>query len=232
LFLMLLMIAMWLPEGKNQGAEDIKFKGNKEVLDRKIAAASSPQNYDDLDRFCREATEANREAVISRMLGKVGVRHDVYAQNKDNAEWRAGLSKKALKAVKWLDGHTVKVKEIKVTELVSNSSIKLVYDITNREGTATGLRIGGKVIISVVSSILTAIIAFGRKGVSVDAIADLGLWTVTIVNTILSSLRAGRQLVTVVRQDFILRNISFLDAFDSWRIRQGKQAVTQIEKET
>lgn len=227
MFLQLLMIAVWIPEGKKQGANDNVFKGNKAALETKITAAGKPENYDDLDNWCKHATEENRKAAIKCKLAKVGLPYHVWEKNKLDAEWRNKQSKRAIRRMKWLDNNTVKVKEIKATELISNSTIKLVYDVANKEGVATGLQIGAKVVVSLLMSIVVAMVMFQGKPFTLSALADFGFWMMTICSTMFFALRAGKQLVTVVRQDFIVRNITFLDNFDSWLIAQGKPTVTQ-----
>lgn len=230
MFLQLLMIGVWIPEGKKQGAAVKTFLDNKTILEGKIASASRPENYKDLEEWCKVATERNREMIVKNKLRKVGILYHVYKENKDNIAWRAAQTPKAQKLMKWLDENIVNVKEIKATELISNSPIKLMYDIANKETLVTGLKISAKVFISFIMSVITATVMFTRKEFKLDALAEFGFWAMTILNTIYFSNRTGKELVTIVRQDFIIRNITFLDNCDSWLIGQGKHPIAQIKE--
>lgn len=229
MFLQLLMIGVWVPEGKKQGAAEKIFLDNKIVLEGKIASASKPENYKDLEEWCKVATERNREMIIKNKLRKVGILYHIYLEKKDDVGWRVVQTPRAQKLMKWLDENIVYVKEIKATELISNSPIKLVYDIANKETLVTGLKIGAKVFISFMMSVITASIMFTRKEFTLDALAELGFWIITILSTIYFSKRTGKELVTIVRQDFIIRNITFLDNCDSWLMGQGKSPIAQIK---
>lgn len=231
MFLQLLMIGVWVPEGKKQGAAEKIFLDNKIVLEGKIASASKPENYKDLEEWCKVATERNREMIIKNKLRKVGILYHIYLEKKDDVGWRVAQTSRAQKLMKWLDENIVYVKEIKATELISNSPIKLMYDIANKETFATGLKIGAKVFISFMMSVITASIMFTRKEFTLDALAELGFWIITILSTIYFSKRTGKELVTIVRQDFVVRNITFLDNCDSWLIEQGKHPIAQLREE-
>lgn len=221
-----LMIGVWLPEGKKRAEGDERYLLNKNILEEKITLASAPEHLKVLEEFCDYTTEKNREAAVAKRLARVEIAYSVYVEKKDEAEWLSSLPAKSRIVVNYLKTHSLRVRRIKVTEVIGHSSIALAFDVWNHEKAATGMRAIVKLITSAAISILCAVMIFGKKDFNMQMIVDFGFWLMTIGCTVFFSLRTGKQLVLVTRMDYIVRNIDFLNAYDAYRIERGLPAVT------
>lgn len=222
-----LMICVWLPEGKKKAEGDERYLLNKNILEQKIALASAPEHLKELEEFCEYTTEKNREAAVAKRLARVEIAYSVYLEKKEDKEWVNGLPAKSKLLVNYLKTHSLRVRRIKLTEVIGHSSIALAYDVWNHERAATGLRAVVKLVTSAAVSILCAVMIFGKKDFDLQMIVDFGFWLITIGCTVFFALRTGKQLVLVTRMDYIVRNIDFFNAYDAYRIERGLSPVTR-----
>lgn len=226
--LMAVMIALWLPEGKEYGKNNETFKSNKDRLNRRVDIISQPHNFPLFEKFCEYANEENYKTKLRNEFARHKISYDIFLQNQNNEEWLKKLDDKQRKflARAW---KIKKPHQIKATEVTSNSVIEYKYDTENKERKEESQSIFIKLIISFFSSFVGFSIIITEKPFTAEAIAMAVYWTVMILTTVFFAIYKGYQLIVVTRSDYIRRMIDFLNLFDGWLIEQGKLPVINVE---
>ena len=209
-----LMIFLWMPEGKKKGELNDEYKGIKDTANKSMAKAT--EQYDDLDKFCKVATAENRRAYIRQKLARKGIQYDF----KDEPSYK--LTEQDRKEIdKTERASLVRVSEIKATELTANTKISLVYDIRNHETRAESTSTVFKLATSIVTSFLGAMLTFGTKEFSWATTTRLLYYIAVMITTIAMAYKTGIDLVTVSRKDYFVRVVDFLQRFEDWKKKQG-----------
>lgn len=212
--LQVLMIILWIPEGKKRGAEDNGYKTVKDQCNKKVAEAES--RYEELDEFCRYATESNRKTYITNKLKRYGVNYALCA----DAAYLEGLTEKQRAKIAVVERKSLSaVREIKSVEITTNSSIAFTYDVKNHEGKAQVITTAIKLLSSIISSFVGAVITWGDTAFTWAKTARLFYYIAITCLTVAFSIRTGISLVVSTRKDFFVRTIDFLERFDDWRER-------------
>lgn len=231
--LQLTMILLWLPEGKERGKKNDAYRQNKELANKKISEISTPRYFSALDKFCEYAYMQNLRNYVASRVDSRQVDYKRYLQDK---EYAAKLDVKVKDKIWKLEKKAVKkVRAIKSTEITSNSSIDLVYDVWNHTKNKERMSILFKIIPTFVMAFVGASISFLMEPFSWSTVALLIYWIVTIGTTIVFSIKTGYDLVTISENDYALRMIDFIERFDGWILENGieikhTQTVTSEEK--
>lgn len=222
--LQVMMIALWLPEGKHNGRLDDTYTTNKKCANEKIKKVSTPQYFSTLDKFCDYAYERNLDNYVAVRLDSKIVDYKRFLIDK---EYAASLDEKVIAQIAKLKEKAKKrVKPIKSTEITSNSSIDLVYDVSDHSKSRERTLIAFKLVPALITSIVGASITFLMEPITWNTVAVLVYWIVTMCLTIVFSIKTGYDIVTVSGNDHFLRIIDFLDRFDGWMVENGLTPTT------
>ena len=207
------MVFLWIPEGKRKGLQNDGFIQIKNSANTAIADAT--KHYKELDEFCKFATDLNRQTYILNNARKYGVNYYTYSEE----EYRKKLTEKQIKKVKQIEAQAIRcVQEIKSTEITSNSNINLAFDLQNHEGKAQTFTVTFKLIASIFTSLMGAMLTFGQQDFSWATTAKLFYYISVTLVTISFAMRTGIKLITETRKDYYIRMIDFLDRFNTWRV--------------
>lgn len=226
--LMAVMIALWLPEGKEYGKRNETFKANKSELNRRVDIVSKPNNAQMFEKFCDYANAENYNTKLRNEFARNRLNYDVYLQRQDDKEWLDKLDKKQRKFLSTV-WKIKKPHQIKPTEVTSNSVVEYKFDTENKENKEQMQSVFIKLVISFVSSFVGFSIVITEKPFTAEAVAMAVYWTVMILTTVFFAIYKGYQLIVVTRMDYIRRMIDFFNHFDGWLISQGKTAVINVE---
>lgn len=214
LLVQVLMIFLWLPEGKRIGEKNESYVKNKGLVSAEIGEVSRPEMYKPLEDFCEFATRENVEYAISRILGRKNINYDMY---KNSEEYRHSIGDKACK---WAEKVRVqqqrKVKHIKATEITSCSEIEYKYDIENHEKGNQAIHTIARLILSVATAFIGAIVTVQSTDNVQGALFKFIYWVTCAGATIFFSIRTGVDLVENVRNDYFLRLLDFFNRFSAW----------------
>lgn len=217
--LQVLMIFLWMPEGKARGKLNKVYVENKRCANEAIAKYSAPQYFSALDKFCEYAYSVN---VKNWIMEKVNGKNIDYNRYLIDSAYATSLDKKAIQRIKRIEAKSKKrVKRIKSTEITSNTQIDLVYDIGDHSKSAERRQVILKLFPSLVMASVGASITFLSKPFTWNTVALLVYWIVTICTTIVFSIKTGYELVTKTGNNYSLRIIDFLTRFEGWIIENG-----------
>ncbi len=228
--LQLTMILLWLPSGKERGKENETYKRNKALANQKISKISTSQYFSPLDKFCEFAYNQNLRNYVAARVDCRQVDYKRYMQDKEYAEH---LSPEILNNIHKLEKKALKrVRPIKSTEITSNSSIDLVYDVWDHTKSKERMSIMFKIVPTFIMAFVGASISFMMEPFSWSTVALLIYWIVTIGTTIVFSIKTGYDLVTISENDYALRVIDFIERFEGWIKDNGiviEPSTTDIE---
>ncbi len=225
-----LMILVWLPEGKNRGAENETFKQNKKAANERIRKVATPQYFSLLDEFCAYAHIKNLQNYVSSHLDSSKVDYHRYLIDE---QYVSSLDEKIVRKIKLLEKRAVRrVKQIKSTEITSNSNIDLVFDVWDHTKSKERTMIAFRLVPSCIMAFVGAAITILPEPITWNTVALLVYWLVTIASTILFSIKTGYELMTVTENDYSLRVIDFLERFDGWMLeKEGQDNLTELQTE-
>lgn len=218
--LQIILIALWLPEGKRSGNEDEGVVKTKNDAQSRMEFASKKEYYDRLSEFCDIATEENRHAWIVRKVARLGVNFDkwndceTYRQN-----FPANTQKKIDKIVKRAEYAVKTIRDTSITALSNETELK--YDPYDHTGSATGLRVTLKIVTSFVLSFISAVISFDNFAFDIAGLVDFAYWCVVVALTIIYSIRTGKELITKDYKGYLLRICDFVNRYEAWLRKNG-----------
>lgn len=209
LVVQIVMIALWIPEGKKKGLLDEKFIAVTQSTNKMIGNVKG--KYEQLDKFCKIATAQNRYEWVVSKVAKIGINYDAYKTGK------LEISAKDKKRIERIEKRSLLVRgTIKPTEITSNTTIGLVYDLKNHERAEQSVSIGFKVFTSILTSFLTASLTFGVQEFSMAHLTKFLFSISTMISTIYFALNTGIQLITVTRKAYYVSICDFLERFEDW----------------
>lgn len=224
--LQVVMIVIWLPEGKKRGATNDVYKTNSQNANQQMQEAGAAQNFKYLTEFCKIATEKNRFAWIANRARKYAVNYDQW----NDEEYRAQFSLKVQEKIAKFERLALKrVKEIKATETITNSEIYLVYDTKDHTDHSATIKVAIKMALSLTMCAIGAFIAIDRVQFALEALYKFLYWLLVACLSIFFSIRTGYKLITEDRNDYYKRIIVFLSHFDEWKTTQNKTCTTTEE---
>lgn len=211
--LQVIMIITWIPEGKKRGAQDTTYISNKTIANAKMQSAASADKFDSLTAFCAEMTKKNRKAWISNRVAKFGVIYERWEKESYRLQFDDKIQAKVKKAELQAPA---KVKDIKATEIVTNSETNLIYDTKDHTDSVTKWKVLFKVIMSITLCTIGAFIQPEGVAFSVTAVVNFFYWLLLMCFSIFYAIRTGSQLITGERNDYYKRMIVFLTQFEAW----------------
>lgn len=214
LLLQIVMICTWLPEGRKRGAQDETYVANRDVANTKMKEAAEAENFTYLTAFCKNATEQNRVAWITKRVARYGINYARWNYNEYKNEFSETLRQKVEKIEK---ASFKRVKEIKATEIVTNSQISLVYDTRDHTNESATVKVTVKMILSFGMCAIGAFIAIDEVHFTLSSFIKFLYWMLVVCLSIFYSIRTGQKLITVDRNDYYKRMIVFLSHFEEWR---------------
>ena len=139
-----------------------------------------------------------------------------------DAEYALALDEKTKQKIRRIEAKSNRrVKRIKSTEITSNTQIDLVYDIGDHTKSVERTKVILRLVPSLVMSSVGASITFLAEPFSWNTVALLVYWVVTILTTIVFSIKTGYDLITKTGNDYSLRIIDFLTRFEGWISENG-----------
>lgn len=217
--LQIVMIITWLPEGKKRGEKDATYIANKTAANTQMQTAAKAENFDKLTLFCKEMTKENIKAWISKRVAKLGVIYDRW----DIAKYRSQFDEKVQDKVRKIELLAPsKVREIKSTEIVTNSETNLMYDTKDHTDSMTKWKVLFKVALSILLCVIGAFIKPDHAAFSVTALVMFFYWLLIMCLSIFYAVRTGHQLIAVERNDYYKRMIVFLTRFEAWNASPNK----------
>lgn len=221
--LQIVMIATWLPEGKKRGAQDANYATNQKTANEKMQSAAKAENFNRLTLYCKEMTQKNIDAWITKHVARFGVVYAQWSNEKYRKQFDIKIAQKVRKAELTAPR---RVAEIKATEIVTNSEINLVYDTKDHTDSATRLKVMFKVVLSITMCAVGAFIQPEGVAFSIAAVYNFLYWLLLMCLSIFYSIRTGYKLIVVERNDYYKRIIIFLSNFEAWQppdMRSEKQ---------
>ena len=214
-----LMIILWIPEGKERGKKNEVYVTNKNCANNHIMKYSAPQYFAALDKFCEYAYTVNVKNWITVRVNSKNVDYNRYLTD---AEYALALDEKTKQKIRRIEAKSNRrVKRIKSTEITSNTQIDLVYDIGDHTKSVERTKVILRLVPSLVMSSVGASITFLAEPFSWNTVALLVYWVVTILTTIVFSIKTGYDLITKTGNDYSLRIIDFLTRFEGWISENG-----------
>ena len=216
LALQILLICIWIPEGKKNGEKTESYKANKEYINSEIGLISSKRLYKPLDDFCEWATQQNILAYIIDKCNKIHINYNRY---KSDTEYANGLTdKEREKVAKYEKKALTVVKPINANEITACSHLSArKFDTTNHEKTTETIGIVVKIIVSAVMVICTVSFNVSQSKSFAEGFAELVFWLTVIAGTIYFSLSSGYNLTAVTRNDYFKRLADFFQRFHAWQ---------------
>lgn len=212
----LLMVALWLPEGKKRGTENEKYKSVQKVANDKMTAVAKPELFADLDAFCKVATEENIIAYITRKVQAFDVNYMLWGDEK----YRGKFSNKIRVKVAKIESKARRtVRPINPTEITTTVKVSLRYDVTNHEQAHERLAVLFKGLTSAITPIIPVMLSVTASVSVLDIVVKLLYWLGITASAIFFSMHTGIKLVTQTRRDYYLRVIDFLDRFEGWKLK-------------
>lgn len=222
-FLQIVMVFVWLPEGKKRGAENKTYIDNRDEANKKRKEAVAAKNIDRLSQFCKYATSQNIKAWIAKKVTRYGVVYEQWYRTKDKGEqvpnetYRRDFDDKICEKVRKVERKAPdRVREIKPVEIINSTEVYLVYDIVDHSSSAERLKVGLKIATSLIISTIGAFVAFDGAHFSVQGLIQFLYWCFVMTMTIFFSLRTGTQIITKYRNDYFKRIIDFFNHFEAW----------------
>lgn len=212
--LQIIIVITWIPEGRKRGCQDATYIANKNAANCKMQDAGKAENLDRLTAFCEEMTQENVNAWIAKRVARYGVVYSSW-----NAEkYRCQFDDKTAQKVRKAELRAVrKVKEIKATEVVTNSDTELIYDTKDHTDSTAKLKVMFKIMSSVLLCVVGAFISLDGVAFTVAALVKFFYWILIMCMSIFYAVRTGFQLITLERNDYYKRLIVFLTRFEAWK---------------
>lgn len=235
LFLLVATAIIWMNTGTDRAKteEPSAYNDNCTAYSKKVAAISDNGQLRALREFCAIKTEEMRHEKIRRMLNNVGLDNNDYAAKKHKSRkelMKDGLSRRQIRQIYKIREGRIHVHIIQVMELMADSKGKSEYEIAYNEEADKAVRLGLRIIKSVIMATVLALLAFDLS----SNIKDLSVWALfffkltTILFTAVSSEREGYLQIAQTRNRIILQRIEFLNEFDEWekipRLNAAQQA--------
>lgn len=214
--LQVLLIFIWLPEGKKNGEKTESYSKNKEYINSEITLIATNRLYKQLDEFCEFATAQN---VLAYIIDKCNKIHINYNRYKEDADYAQSFSEKDQAKVAKIERLAQKnVKPINANEITSCSHLSAKkYDTENYEKSKELAGIIVKIIVSAVMVLCTVSFNVSQSKSFAEGFAELVFWLTAIAGTIYFSLASGYNLTAVTRNDYFKRLGDFFQRFHAWQ---------------
>ena len=211
--LQVVMVVVWLPEGKKRGETNDSYVTNKNCVNEKMRNAAAAANFKALTEFCKIATEKNRIAWVSKKVLRYGINYGQWEYEEYREQFPLTIQKKVDKIE--LISYK-RVEEIKATETVTNSQINLVYDTRDHTEQSATIKVTIKMVLSIIMCVIGAFLAIDRVQFVLEAFIKFLYWMLVGCLSIFYSIRTGYKLITEDRNDYYKRMIIFLSHFEEW----------------
>ena len=217
LALQIVLIAIWIPEGKKNGEKTESYKKNKEYINTEIRLIADKRLYRPLDEFCEYATQQNILAYIIDRCNKIHINYNRY---KSDSVYADTLTEKEKEKVEKIEKKALLcVKPINANEITacSHLSASKKYDTTNYEKSKASVSIAVKIVLSAIMVICTVSFNVTQSKTFAEGAFELLTWLSTIGFTIYFSLSSGYNLTAQVRNDYFRRLADFFERFHAWQ---------------
>lgn len=211
-----LLMALWLPYGKQKGRENEKYVANATTVSERIKKVVDNAEYGPLEEFCKYATDENVKTAIINACRHKNIDYERY--QKDEA-YKASLGEKRLEKIIKIEERALrKTRLIKGTDVTTCSAYsRLMFDIRNNEKGVEIKDIIIRLLLTTAMAIVGVSITIRQATSFMDGLGDLIYWLSTTATTLYFSIDTGYKLITVVRNDYCLRLNDFLLRYEAWK---------------